>query len=54
MPREVYLKSAASVWLTCQRTRWHCASGMSFSQMTVWRRIEREVPQRQVEIALPQ
>jgi len=33
-----------------------CASdnGTSFSQMTVWRRIEREVPQRQVEIALPQ
>jgi hypothetical protein len=25
-----------------------------FSQMAVWRRIEREVPQRQVEIALPE
>jgi len=25
-----------------------------FSQMAVWRRIEREVPQRQAEIALPE
>lgn len=33
-----------------------CATdnGAAFSQMTVWRRIEREVPQRQVEIALPE
>jgi hypothetical protein len=33
-----------------------CASdnGAEFSPMAVWRRIEREVPQRQVEIALPQ
>jgi len=32
-----------------------CASdnGTSFSQMGVWRRIEREVPKRQAEIALP-
>jgi hypothetical protein len=33
-----------------------CASdnGADFSPMALWRRIEREVPQRQVEIALPQ
>ena len=33
-----------------------CASdnGAEFSPMAVWRRIEREVPQRKVEIALPQ
>jgi hypothetical protein len=33
-----------------------CAEGhgASFSTMGVWRRIEREVPQRQTEIALPQ
>jgi hypothetical protein len=33
-----------------------CASdnGAEFSTMALWRRIEREVPQRQVEIALPQ
>ena len=33
-----------------------CASnnGAEFSPMAVWRRIEREVPQRRVEIALPQ
>ena len=32
-----------------------CAEGnsASFSPMSVWRRIEREVPQRQTEIALP-
>jgi len=29
-------------------------NGTSFSSMAVWRRIEREVPQRQSEIALPQ
>jgi hypothetical protein len=29
-------------------------NGASFSSMGVWRRIEREVPQRQAEIALPQ
>jgi hypothetical protein len=29
-------------------------NGAEFSQMALWRRIEREVPQRQVEIALPQ
>ena len=29
-------------------------NGTSFNSMSVWRRIEREVPQRQVEIALPQ
>ena len=29
-------------------------NGASFSSMGVWRRIEREVPQRQTEIALPQ
>ena len=29
-------------------------NGASFSSMSVWRRIEREVPQRQSEIALPQ
>jgi hypothetical protein len=29
-------------------------NGASFSQMSMWRRIEREVPQRQTEIALPQ
>lgn len=29
-------------------------NGAPFSTMSVWRRIEREVPQRQVEIALPQ
>jgi hypothetical protein len=29
-------------------------NGASFSSMAVWRRIEREVPQRQAEIALPQ
>jgi hypothetical protein len=29
-------------------------NGAPFSQMSVWRRIEREVPQRQSEIALPQ
>ena len=29
-------------------------NGASFSTMGVWRRIEREVPQRQTEIALPQ
>jgi len=28
-------------------------NGTSFSQMYVWRRIEREVPSRQAEIALP-
>jgi hypothetical protein len=28
-------------------------NGASFSQMAVWRRIEREVPQRQEQIALP-
>jgi hypothetical protein len=28
-------------------------NGASFSSMSVWRRIEREVPQRQAEIALP-
>jgi hypothetical protein len=30
------------------------SNGASFSQMAVWRRIEREVPQRQSEIALPE
>ena len=29
-------------------------NGAPFSSMGVWRRIEREVPQRQSEIALPQ
>ena len=29
-------------------------NGASFSSVSVWRRIEREVPQRQMEIALPQ
>ena len=29
-------------------------NGTSFSQMGVWRRIEREVPQRQAEITQPQ
>jgi hypothetical protein len=29
------------------------SNGTSFSNLTVWRRIEREVPQRQTEIALP-
>ena len=29
-------------------------NGTSFSSMAVWRRIEREVPQRQSQIALPQ
>ena len=29
-------------------------NGASFSQMAVWRRIEREVPQRQSQIALPE
>jgi hypothetical protein len=29
-------------------------NGAAFSSMAVWRRIEREVPQRQTEIALPQ
>ena len=29
-------------------------NGTSFSQMSVWRRIEREVPRRQDEIALPE
>ena len=29
-------------------------NGSSLNQMTLWRRIEREVPQRQAEIALPQ
>lgn len=29
-------------------------NGASFSSIGVWRRIEREVPQRQTEIALPQ
>jgi hypothetical protein len=29
------------------------SNGTSFSPVAVWRRIEREVPQRQVEIALP-
>ena len=29
-------------------------NGTSFSQMGVWRRIEREVPKRQAQIALPQ
>jgi hypothetical protein len=28
-------------------------NGASFSQMGVWRRIEREVPERQAQIALP-
>jgi hypothetical protein len=28
-------------------------NGAAFSTMSVWRRIEREVPQRQAEIALP-
>jgi hypothetical protein len=33
-----------------------CASdnGAEFSPMALWRRIEREVPQRQIEVALPQ
>ena len=33
----------------------HCAddNGASFSQMGVWRKIEREVPQRQTEIIQP-
>lgn len=33
-----------------------CASdnGAEFSPMALWRRIDREVPQRQLEIALPQ
>lgn len=33
-----------------------CANdnGAEFSPMALWRRIEREVPQRQVEVALPQ
>jgi hypothetical protein len=33
-----------------------CASdnGADFSPMTLWQRIEREVPQRRSEIALPQ
>jgi hypothetical protein len=33
-----------------------CASdnGASFSQMSVWKRIEREVPERQAEITQPQ
>jgi hypothetical protein len=33
-----------------------CAAdnGSSLNQLSVWRRIEREVPQRQAEIALPQ
>ena len=29
-------------------------NGATFSSMAVWRRIEREVPQKQTEIALPQ
>jgi uncharacterized protein YeaO (DUF488 family) len=29
------------------------SNGSSFSPLAVWRRIEREVPQRQAEIALP-
>jgi hypothetical protein len=29
-------------------------NGAAFSAMAVWRRIEREVPQKQTEIALPQ
>ena len=29
-------------------------NGAPFSSMSVWRRIEREVPQKQTEIALPQ
>jgi hypothetical protein len=29
-------------------------NGSALNQMTLWRRIEREVPQRQAEIALPQ
>jgi hypothetical protein len=29
-------------------------NGASFSQMGLWRRIEREVPERQAQIALPQ
>jgi hypothetical protein len=33
-----------------------CASdnGTSFSQMSVWKRIEREVPERQAQITQPQ
>jgi hypothetical protein len=30
------------------------SNGAPFSQMAVWRRIEREVPQRQSQIALPE
>jgi hypothetical protein len=30
------------------------ANGSSLNQLTLWRRIEREVPRRQAEIALPQ
>ena len=30
------------------------ANGSSLNQLGLWRRIEREVPQRQVDIALPQ
>ena len=30
------------------------SNGSSFSPVAVWRRIEREVPQRQMDIALPQ
>jgi len=30
------------------------ANGASFAPATIWRRIEREVPRRQAEIALPQ
>ena len=30
------------------------SNGASFSQTAVWRRIEREVPQRQSQIALPE
>jgi hypothetical protein len=29
-------------------------NGASFSPLSVWRRIEREVPQRQLDVALPQ
>jgi hypothetical protein len=29
------------------------SNGATFSAMTVWRRVEREVPRRQAEIALP-
>ena len=50
MPRaqKEHLRDLVEKFRTCAE-----ANGVAFSPATVWRRVERELPSRQAEIALP-